>query len=541
VPNRQLPSLADAVNGTIAFTHRLNRVMKLKPVVVFVSFLCAVAGSVPATLWADAAKKPQTQLSERWYVVSIEGKKIGHQHSTTSISQDVVRQTEVLDVVIERGGEKAALYTETMTEEALDGRPLAFAMRYRASQQDVLTQGKVLADRRAEIVESVNSTARAPRSLQLAPDALFPYAQVQKLRASGLKPGLKLRFVAFDPTVMLSFPVDTEVLANENFASFDGQKSLLRVKQNMQLPQTEILSSALVDHDFNLYQLDTEAGGVKMRLTLSSRASALADNERSNFFIEQFVKAPSALSAKALNANAKSAVRYQLHLKTPTASLPPQTDEQLVTRTPKGFELVICARCGNAPAGEKSTTSLQTARKATAWLQSDDGALRAAALTHTKNVTGARAKMLALQDFVARHITESNLSTAYASAKEAFEAKTGDCTENALLLAAMGRAVDIPTRVVAGLAYAPNYLGQRDMFIPHAWMQAFIDGRWQSFDAALGGFDAGHIALAVTDGDPSNSFMGATLLGNLVIDSASVIANANANTPKKQSAGEQLQ
>jgi hypothetical protein len=493
--------------------------MKLSPVIVFVLFLCTVAGMVPAKLGADAAKKPQ--LSERWYVVSIEGKKIGHQRSTTRISQGVVQQTEVLDVVMERGGEKAALFTETVTEETQDGRPLTFALRFKASQQDVLTKAKVLPDRRAEIVESINGATRPPRFLQLAPDALFPHTQVQKLRASGLKPGLTVRFVAFDPSVMLSFPVVTEVLANESFTSFQGEKSLMRVKQILQLPQTEITSTALVDRDFNLYQVDTEIGGINMRLTLSSRASALADNDSSNFFIDQFVKAPSALSSAALTANSKSALRYQLHLKTPTASLPPQTDEQLVKRTPKGFELLICARCGNAPADDKSASTLQAARKATAWLQSDDSALRAAALKHTKNVTGTRAKMQALEDFVARHITENNLSTAYASAKEAFEAKTGDCTENALLLAAMGRAVDIPTRVVVGLAYAPNYLGQSNMFIPHAWMQAFVDGRWQSFDAALGGFNAGHIALAVTDGDPSNSFMGATLLGNLVIDSAS--------------------
>ena len=87
----------------------------------------------------------------------------------------------------------------------------------------------------------------------------------------------------------------------------------------------------------------------------------------------------------------------------------------------------------------------------------------------------------------------------------------------------MGRAVGIPTRVVSGLAYAPESFEQKDIFVPHAWMQAFVGGRWQSFDAALGRFDSGHIALAITDNDPSSSFVGATLLGNVAIEAIDVV------------------
>ena len=51
------------------------------------------------------------------------------------------------------------------------------------------------------------------------------------------------------------------------------------------------------------------------------------------------------------------------------------------------------------------------------------------------------------------------------------------------------------------------------VFVPHAWMQAWIDGRWQSFDAALAGFDAGHIAFSTGDGDPWRFYQGLDLLG----------------------------
>ncbi len=467
-----------------------------------------------------ATASPAAELgSTRWFVVSVEGKKIGYQRQVIEASAGHVRQTDTMDIVIDRGGEKASLYTETMTEETSAGRPLSFAVRYRASSQETLTQGLVLADRTIQITETVNGEVRPMRTLKLSSDALFPNAQINKLRASGLKPGTSISFIAFDPSVMLSFQVQTNVLAPQQSDTFEGSKSLLKVKQIMHLPGTDVPSSALVDADFNLYSVDTAIGGLNMRLVASTRAVALAPNDSSNLFVEQFAKAPRALSA----AEEAGALRYRIRLKTKTATLAPQTDEQRVSVSADGFDVVICARCGTAAAAEKTPANLAAARKPTAWLQSDDPDIRQAALLQVKGKIGAQAQMQALQAFVAARISDSNLSTAYASAKEAFVSKSGDCTEHALLLAAMGRAVGIPTRVVGGLAYAQNYLGQRDIFVPHAWTQAFIGDRWQSFDAALGRFDSGHIALAITDGDPSSAFVGATLLGNVAIDAIDVV------------------
>jgi hypothetical protein len=95
-----------------------------------------------------------------------------------------------------------------------------------------------------------------------------------------------------------------------------------------------------------------------------------------------------------------------------------------------------------------------------------------------------------------------------------------------VLLAALGRALDIPTRVVDGLAYTDHYAGKEHVFVPHAWTQAWVDGHWQSFDAALPGFDAGHIALSVGDGDPWRFFAGMDTLGHLRIERVEALPEA---------------
>jgi transglutaminase superfamily protein len=103
------------------------------------------------------------------------------------------------------------------------------------------------------------------------------------------------------------------------------------------------------------------------------------------------------------------------------------------------------------------------------------------------------------------------------SALDTVVRRAGDCTEAAVLLAAFGRAARIPTRVVSGLVYSrENYHGVGNVFMPHSWVVAFVDGEWKSFDAALDRFDATHIALTVGDGDP-RSIAAANQLAGLIL------------------------
>jgi transglutaminase-like putative cysteine protease len=117
----------------------------------------------------------------------------------------------------------------------------------------------------------------------------------------------------------------------------------------------------------------------------------------------------------------------------------------------------------------------------------------------TKRLNSDTEKMKKLRDFTNARLANNLQFAGYFTALEAYERRMGDCTEYALLLAALGRSAGIPTRILFGLSYSrERFHGHANVFIPHTWVQAWIDGRWQSFDAALSEFDAGHIALAVS-------------------------------------------
>ncbi|HEX4141893.1 MAG TPA: transglutaminase-like domain-containing protein [Candidatus Methylacidiphilales bacterium] len=111
-----------------------------------------------------------------------------------------------------------------------------------------------------------------------------------------------------------------------------------------------------------------------------------------------------------------------------------------------------------------------------------------------------------IERFVRDYITKKDLNVGFGSAEETAKSREGDCTEHAVLCAALGRAVGLPTRCVVGFGYIPpgeevptitnttdNSTG---IFGFHMWAEAWIaDGQWVPMDAALDGFDVGHIAI----------------------------------------------
>jgi hypothetical protein len=133
------------------------------------------------------------------------------------------------------------------------------------------------------------------------------------------------------------------------------------------------------------------------------------------------------------------------------------------------------------------------------------------------NVSDAR-KMELLIERALPYIAELDFNGHY-SALDTVIRRAGDCTEAAVLLAALGRAAGIPTRVASGVTYSRQaYHGVSNAFMPHSWTLAYVDGRWRSFDLALAEFSSTHIALTIGDGDPRSIAAAGQLASLLVFD-----------------------
>jgi len=76
----------------------------------------------------------------------------------------------------------------------------------------------------------------------------------------------------------------------------------------------------------------------------------------------------------------------------------------------------------------------------------------------------------------------------------------GDCTECAMLAAAMCRAVGVPSRTAIGLIYAePKEVGRRPTLAFHMWTEVWVDSQWLAIDATLGRGSVAADHLKITD------------------------------------------
>jgi hypothetical protein len=97
------------------------------------------------------------------------------------------------------------------------------------------------------------------------------------------------------------------------------------------------------------------------------------------------------------------------------------------------------------------------------------------------------------------------------SALEVLKTRVGDCNEHTQLYVAMARAIGLPARVAAGLAYVDG------KFYYHAWPEVFL-GEWVGVDPTFGQFpaDAAHIRFTIGGLERQTSLL--RLMGNLHID-----------------------
>jgi hypothetical protein len=89
-------------------------------------------------------------------------------------------------------------------------------------------------------------------------------------------------------------------------------------------------------------------------------------------------------------------------------------------------------------------------------IQSDDSRITTLAKQASGFATDDWELATQLEAFVRRTVSNKNFSQTFASAAEVAESREGDCTEHAVLLAALCRARELPARVAMGLVYVDS-------------------------------------------------------------------------------------
>ncbi len=169
--------------------------------------------------------------------------------------------------------------------------------------------------------------------------------------------------------------------------------------------------------------------------------------------------------------------------------------------------VVRIMREATTPAGPEDEAELDRYRKPSPFIESDDPGLVARAQSIVGSATSARDKVQRILGWVTAHV-EQEPSLTIPSARDVLRTRRGDCNEHAVLVAALARAVGVPARVVAGVAYAG------DGFYYHAWNEVWL-GSWMSADAVFEQMpvDATHVKLL--EGGPERHVQLTQVIGRL--------------------------
>jgi hypothetical protein len=472
---------------------------------------------------------PENTTSDEieYFAVFMEGKKVGYAIQSRIVTDVNVMTSEEVSITISRAAVPVNIKMTETSIETTDGKPQGFKV---AQDMSIMTMNiSGIVDEEGTVNITTKSMGDEQKSTLEWPSGAVMAEGLRLLTLEkGLKEGLTYTVNIFSPGILQALEAKIQIGPKENVDLLGRIVALTEVTTTLNIPGAgEIVSKTYVDENLRTQKSVMPVAGLHVEMVACAKEFALGENDVLELVDKMFVQSPQPLD----NLASVKSITYEVVPTKETAKLTiPSNDNQKVEQF--NGKVIVTVKPVPAPAGENfpytgSDQKILEATKPTRFLQSDQKEiidLARRAVGRTKDAAEAVKK---IEAFVGNYIENTSLSVGYASAAEVAASKQGDCSEFAVLTAAMCRAVGIPAQVVVGIAYVEEFAGLRQGFGGHAWTQAYVGGKWIGLDAAFkgtgrGGYDAGHIALAAGGGEPADFLNMASILGQFKIDKVTI-------------------
>lgn len=440
--------------------------------------------------------------TETWDVIYAGGSKIGHAHtmiqpvSIGAGDRQGVRITSEQHLAVKRFGQVTRQSLSITSLETTDGQVLAFDTSYTAGKESALTSGKYDAEAK-KFVLSTRTKGKTVESSMFWDKEWGGFLAIdQSLADEPMKPRESRTLQAFQPILNQTGKVKLKAAEYEETQLLGETKKLLRINVSIVIRTQSIKQTIWVDRRGNTLKSEMPGIGFLSYRTTKEVASRQSGEPSFDLGEKSIVKVDRELD----NAHRTKKIVYKAHvkdgdLKDVFATGPSQSVKLIDDDT---AEITVVAIRQNQPETIDVKVAKPTSADFTAnnMIQSDDIAIVHMSRFVRHDDTDAWRVAKDLESYVNEKIKNVNFSTAFATASEVAESLEGDCTEHAVLLAALCRARDIPARVAMGLVYFHGKSGPG--FAYHMWTEVWTKDRWVPLDATLGlgGIGAGHIKMA---------------------------------------------
>jgi hypothetical protein len=480
----------------------------------------------------DPENPPEGLFSQEWMEVYLLGQKVGY--STLTLRRDGDEITTVTKTLMEvkRGAVPMSFETQELTTETLAGEPLGFRAEINMSGQPVVQSGQV-ADGQLTLTQTQQGRAQS-RQLPYPDGALMTWGLMRKTLDLPLEPGASFSAQMYSPSLSTdaALAVDYEVIGPETITLHGEKVPAWRALMTMKLGGSAIPTTIWTDENQRVLKTSANIMGMPMEMVSATQEQAMKGFAPAEIFESNLITLN-----RAIPADAQEVVyRVTVDGAHPDLNLP-EGDYQKVERVGVGEFLVTVTRADHAQL-PRTLPKLDMS----VWgeylepnLILDTQDEKVVEVAH--KIPGAAQDKVAQADqlrvVVSNYIDDKNLSVGFATASEVARDPQGDCSEHAVLLAAVGRVWGIPSRCVAGLVYLPQMKDASGQLLDnvmgyHMWTQFYLGGQWVDFDAALAESECSPTRLALMTSslqETSMSELGLALLdliGQITVEVESV-------------------
>ena len=469
-------------------------------------------------LLTTAAAAEETSR-EWWYRIELDEAPAGWMmERETRESGRLIIETET-ELKLKRGPSTQILRTGSRFVESEDGEPLEASQRREFGGAPVESHFK-FTEAGIEAVYRQGTQERRERLPHAEGEWLAPgqtQAEIARQVTAGAE-AFRIRTIEPEASLQPFEELWTRVAAAvpRTLGDTTVETSHWKVEQAI---QPGVVIDVYLDDKARLAELLMPVLGLQMRAVRTTRELARAESEAPEVFLSTLVKTERPIPKP------RATQRVEFRLRAPDDAILnlPSVGYQIATTEEGSVHVVVDLTM--EPSQRLPEEERESLLEESTLVDHGNEAVRAlltTALDGASKDPGERAARM--HAAVSRHVRDKNLDSLLASAGEVASSGSGDCTEHAVLLAALLRADGIPARVAMGLIYAERIGTERQVLGYHMWTQALLDDRWVDLDATLDqSFDASHITLLTSAlDDASEPLLGlgsiATLMGRLEVE-----------------------
>jgi len=444
--------------------------------------------ATPATLPLPAAydylNPPQGVFDDEWMEVFMAGQKIGYVHEFFRRDGDRIFSEQHQMIKIGRLDSVLEISSVVQAEETLSGEARSFHSVSEMASAPTTVDGQ--GDGKTFTVNLQTGTYHEQKQVTFPPGTMLPWGEERLARSKGNAPGTTYDYLSYDPSDDPFQPLPTKetIGPSEQLDLHGNAIKAARVVTHVASANgsggMDLLS--WVDDENRTIRASVPMGGMSMEMDIATKEQALGDFLPKDIFAGSLIPLGQSLPEDATMVTLHLSRKDNQPLPTPPESLT-EHGEML----PDGsVRMTLTHSDEPAPAATlQPIKDLSPYLARNSFLDTSDPVLHRLATEGSGDASNPQTVAQNLRNYVADYITKKDLSVGFATASETAQSHEGDCTEHAVLLAALGRIRRLPTRVVAGLVYMPEYEGQQNILGFHMWTQFYFNNRWVDYDSAI--------------------------------------------------------